>query len=271
MLKSAKISAGLLLLVLFLISALRVSAENITPEQFSVEKLFDKMERQTDKIDAMSALVELKNSGGSKKVTLAVKNPNMFFIKFEDNSVSTFFNGTRLYIYLHSVNEVFYHFSEEPSRFGSYFSFLSPARLFTNMTRKTLFALFNVESAGMFKNADGSTHFKLTFKPKMKAVFKQIFAVGHYQMTFSDQNYLPFEVIEYSLNGQERGRLKVIEYKMNADLTSEQFDFVPPDNAIMVPIKVVIAQKIEEYARSLVDKLGSAAEKIKRTIYDWSF
>jgi len=39
----------------------------------------------------------------------------------------------------------------------------------------------------------------------------------------------------------------------------------------MVPVTVVLAQKLEEYADAVVEKLGQAAEELKNRIINWSF
>lgn len=256
-----------LCLAMLLLSA-AVLAE---PEAFRVEDLFDKMEKNTDSIQAMSALVELKNSAASKRVTLSVKNPDKFAIVFADSSVSAHFNGQRLWIHVKTINEVFYHFADTQGFAASYFSLINPKKIFTNLTRKTLFSLFNISPVSQEKDKDGSTFFTMKFVPRMKSVFKQIFNVGHYVMVFSDKNYLPVEVIEFDQNDKERGRLIVLEYRLNMQIADDEFNFVPPEGAVMVPITVVLAQKIEEYARSVVDKIGQAAESLKRSLLDWSF
>lgn len=259
------IIGALFLLMLVLAVA---SAE---PASFSAEVLFDKMEKNTDNYQAMSALVELTNAADSRRVTLSIKNPDKFAIVFADASVRACFNGQRLWVYVRAINEVFYHFSDTQSFASSYFSLINPKKIFTNLTRKTLFSLFSVTPLNQSKQSDGTTLFRLKFVPRMKSVFKQIFDVGHYEMAFSDRNYLPAEVVEFDQKGKERGRLQVIEYRLNEQIADAEFDFEPPEGVVMVPITVVLAQKIEEYARSVVEKIGQAAESFKRSLLDWSF
>ena len=105
----------------------------------------------------------------------------------------------------------------------------------------------------------------------MQSVFKTVFEVGHYHMVFSTANYLPVEVVEFGGDGIERGRLKVLEYKLNEFLPASYFDYKPPASAAMVPITVVIAQKIEESANVIVDRLREAAGKLTDSLWNWSF
>ncbi len=260
-----------ILLLLFIAMFLLPVAGLAEAEVFRVEDLFDKMEKNTDNIQAMSALVELKNSAASKQVTLSVKNPDKFAIVFADSTVSAHFNGQRLWIHVKTINEVFYHFADSQVFSASYFSLINPKKIFTNLTRKTLFSLFNISPVSQEKDKDGSTLFTMKFVPRMKSVFKQIFNVGYYVMVFSDKNYLPVVVVEFDQSDKERGRLIVLEYRLNQEIADEEFNFVPPEGVVMVPITVVLAQKIEEYARSVVDRIGQAAESLKRSLLDWSF
>jgi hypothetical protein len=105
----------------------------------------------------------------------------------------------------------------------------------------------------------------------MQSVFKNVFEVGHYHMVFSTRNYLPVEVVEFDSAGKERGRLLVLEYRLNEMLPDSYFDFNPPESASMVPVSVILAQKIEQSASVIVDRLKDAANKIKNTLWDWSF
>lgn len=237
----------------------------------TVEKLFDTMEKRSEKIDAMQARVRLSNLVASKTVVLSIKNPDKFAIEFDDGSVKAFFNGQKLWIYVQVINEVFYHFAESQGFMTSYFNWFSPKKLFTSLTRKTLFSLFEVSLFKSETRADTYTYYSLKFTPRMQSVFKTVFEVGHYHMIFSTCNFLPVEVIEFDAMGKERGRLLVLEYRLNELLPDSYFDYTPPESASMVPITVVLAQKIEQSATVIFDRLKEAAGKIKETLWDWSF
>ncbi len=240
-------------------------------ESITAEKLFDTMEKRSEKINAMSARVELSNQHASKTVMLSIKNPDKFAIEFDDGSVMVFFNGQNLWIYVKAINEVFYHFSESQGFMASYFGWFSPKKIFTSLTRKTLFSLFEVSLIKSERRDESCTYHTLKFVPKMQSVFKTVFEVGHYHMVFSTANYLPVEVVEFGGDGIERGRLKVLEYKLNEFLPASYFDYKPPASAAMVPITVVIAQKIEESANVIVDRLREAAGKLTDSLWNWSF
>ena len=260
-------------LLLFLVSLMLVSVfpGMASEKSMTVESLFDIMEKRTEKINAMSARVELSNKHASKIVTLSIKNPDKFAIEFDDGSVMAFFNGQNLWIYVKVINEVFYHFSESQGFMASYTSWFSPKKMFTSLTRKTLFSLFEVSLLKSENRGDSFTYYWLKFVPKMKSVFKTVFEVGHYHMIFSTSNYLPVEVVEFDDKGKERGRLKVIEYKLNDLLPDSYFDYIPPESAAMVPITVVLAQKIEESAKAIVERLREAAGKLTDRLWNWSF
>lgn len=260
-----------IIVVLFLGSHIANAASAEPLPDFSAESMFDRMEKNSDNYQAISTLVELQNSSSCKKVTLSIKSPDKFAIIFDDSSVRAYYNGQRLWVYVKSINEVFYHFSDRESYFSSYFSLVNPKKIFTNLTRKTLFSLFQITPMDKKTQPDNSAIYRFKFVPHLKSLFKQLFAVGYYEMAFSDKNYLPVEVVEFDNNGRERGRLKIIEYRLNEQIADEEFNFEPPNGVVMVPIEVVVAQKIEEYARTVVDKIGQAAEKIKRSLLDWSF
>jgi len=237
---------------------------------FTAEALFDNMEKRTEKITAMAAEVVMQNSEASKKVTLSIKNPDKFSIIFADESVRVFFNGQKLWIYVASIKEVFYHFSETGG-YAAYFSWFNPKRLFTNLTRKTLFSFFRIEPLRSEVLPSGETHYHLRFNPKMEAVFRSVFDIGFYDMVFSSSNYLPASVVEYNQKGEERGRLQVLEYKLNEEIPDSSFDFAVPEGVGMVPITVVLAQKLEECARAIMGRLGEVADDMKTRILNWRF
>ena len=85
------------------------------------------------------------------------------------------------------------------------------------------------------------------------------------------QRETPRGGIQQLRHQRERGRLQVIEYKMNDDIADSFFDFAVPEGVVMVPVTVVLAQKLEEYADAVVEKLGQAAEELKNRIINWSF
>ncbi len=259
----------LLFLLILLVSVGDCMAEEVA--SFTAEGLFDKMEQRSEKITAMSARVVMQNAADSKEVTLSIKNPDKFSIIFADGSVKVSFNGQKLWIYVVSINEVFYHFSESGGFISSYFSWFNPKKLFTNLTRKTLFSFFNIEPVRSELLPDGERLFHLRFNPRMESVFRSVFDIGYYEMVFSDRTYLPAKVIEFDQKGNERGQLRVLEYKLNEEIANESFDFKVPEGAVMVPVTVVLAQKLEEYARAIMGRLGEVADDMKNRILNWSF
>jgi outer membrane lipoprotein-sorting protein len=241
-------------------------------QKISVKRIFDMMEKRTDKIDTLVVDVVLKNELHHKNCSLSIKSPDKFAIEFDDASIQAFFNGKKLWLKIAEIKEVFYHFTDSNSFILSYIPLFNPAKIFTNLTRTTLLSLFDVElvETNMAENKKNQL-FTLKFTPKMKAVFKEVFSVGHYYMIFSDEDYLPVRVIEFNPEGLERGRLDVVKYRLNISLSSEHFEFVPPPGYALIPLKVVFAQKLEEVGKFFVNKIGEAAGKMKDTILDWGF
>lgn len=232
--------------------------------------LFDMMEKRTEKINSIKVEVLLQNSLHSKNCSLSIVNPDKFSIEFDDGSIQTFFNGKKLWLKIAELKEVFYHFSASEGSIWSYMPLFSPKKIFTNLTRNTLFSLFNIELKGVRKVGE-NTIYTLKFSPKMRTVFKEVFSVGHYLMDFSDDTYLPTQVVEFDASGEERGRLIVKKYHINSVIPPENFDFTPPPGYSLVPFSVVFAQKLEECGKFLVKKIGEAAKNMKRTILDWGF
>lgn len=237
----------------------------------TAEQLFDMMEKRTEKINSIRVNVRLQNNIHTKKCCLTILNPDKFLIEFDDASIQAVFNGQKLWLKIDELKEVFYHFANESLVF-SYVPLLNPARVFSNLTRKGLFALFKVSMVGQEKeNTTGRTFYTLKFVPKMRTVFKEVFSIGHYIMVFSDENYLPVKVFEYDPDGNERGRLIVDQYFVNEQIPAERFDFIPPPDFVLVPFSVVFAQKLEECSQYLVNKIGEAAENMKKSILDWGW
>ncbi|MDD3147949.1 MAG: hypothetical protein PHD82_11640 [Candidatus Riflebacteria bacterium] len=258
------------LLLLFILLPINLcTAEELA--SFTAEALFDSMEKRSENITAMAGRVVMQNSADSKEVTLSIKSPDKFSIIFADGSVKVFFNGQKLWIYVVAINEVFYHFSDSSGFVASYFSWFNPKKLFTNLTRKTLFSFFNIEPVGSEAQAGGERLYHLKFNPKMESVFRRVFDIGYYEMVFTSRNYLPVSVTEFDQKGEPRGFLKVLEYRLNEEIADECFDFQVPDDAVMVPVSVVLAHKLEEYATAVMGRLGEVAENMKNRILNWSF
>lgn len=224
----------------------------------TVDGLFDKMEKKTETINSVSVEVELTNGNEASKARLLIKNPDKFAIEFSDGSYKVYFNGTKLWIYIKELNEVFYHEVAGNNLFSK-MDFINPRKIFTKLTRATLFTLFNIKLISQSKTNEDA-EYVLDFVPKLEGVFKKLFNAKKYWITFSEKNYLPIKVVEFDKNAKQKGVLKVLEYKINTDLIDSNFNFVPDSKTALIPLAVVIAQKIEQY---LDDLKGKAVDKIK--------
>lgn len=235
--------------------------------------LFDAMEKRTEQITSIEVVGELSNNLFTSRARLMIKSPDKFAIEFEDGSIKCFFNGVRLWIYVKEIEEVFYHFSDTDRSIMSYFSWFSPRRIFTNMTRASLYSLFTVEILGYQPaGADQTANvYTLKFTPRLKKLFTQAFQVGYYHMVIADDNFLPIEVAEFANDGLERGRLRVVSCEVNKEIDDSAFTFRVPPRTKMVPIRVVVAQKIQFYTHEVLTELGNAAHKLKTRILNWSF
>ncbi len=260
-----------ILLILLLIFACRVPL----PAQIATttaDMLFDQMEKKTGTINSIRVEVLLENNLHTKNCRLLIMNPDKFAIEFDDSSIQAVFNGKKLWLKIAGIKEVFYHFADSDTSLLSYIPLFNPAKIFTNLTRKSLFSLFNVTLIKQEKDKEGkNTLYTLKFVPKMKSIFKEVFCIGHYLMIFSDETYLPVKVVEFDPQGNERGRLSVIEYHLNEKIPEQNFEFTPPPGYTLVPFTVVFAQKLEECGNYLVNKIEEAAKKMKKTMLDWSF
>lgn len=270
------IRSVILLSALLFLSISPVQAQEIASTTLlasaTADTMFDMMEKRTEKINSIRVEVLLKNNLHSKNCKLLIMNPNKFAIEFDDASIQTFFDGSKLWLKIAELKEVFYHFSDSNSSFLSYIPLFNPTKIFTNLTRKSLFSLFNVTLTDQQKSSNNNFNFyTLKFVPKMKSVFKEVFSIGHYLMIFSDENYLPVEVIEFDPDGNERGRLIVKQYFINESIPASSFEFTPPPDYTLVPLSVVFAQKLEECGNYILNRIGEAASSMKNTILDWGF
>lgn len=270
-----KTNVCLIIFAIFLLAAAPAICQVVEDKiaTHTADSLFDQMEKRTEKINSLVVEVVLQNKLHEKNCRLLIQNPDKVAIEFDDQSIQALFNGKKLWLKIAEIKEVFYHFSDSGNSFLSYIPLFNPARLFTNLTRKSLFSLFHVALIKQERDDDNSsfTSYTLKFVPKMKTVFREVFSVGHYLMVFSDENYLPVKVFEFDPDGNERGRLLVKKYRVNEKIPAESFEFTPPPGYALVPFSVVFAQKLEECGDFLFKKIGEAAENMKKTILDWGF
>ena len=244
------------------------------PASFTVDQLFDRMEKKSETINAIEAEVELYDKISTSTVTLRVKSPDKFSIVFSDRSSSVYFNGNKLWIYIKELNECFYHFSEPNpwlDKLGFFTTMFEPKKIFVNMTRGTLKAIFEIESVKREKTTDNDYRYHLKLTPKFKDIFIQVFELGYYEAIFSEKIYLPVEVKEYDSKGTLKSTLSVNSYKMNGNVQDDLFEFKNETNAVFMPISIVIMQKFEDYKDKLMKKIDDTTESLKNSILKWSF
>lgn len=245
------------------------------PASFTVDQLFDRMEERSVSINAISAEVELIDAvGSSTAVTLRVKSPDKFSITFSDKSNGVYFNGTKLWIYIKDLNECFYHFSEPMpwwSKVGGLMSWFEPKKIFVDMTRSSLTAIFDIEPIKREEQSDKDFYYYLKLTPKYKDIYTKIFELGHYEAVFSEKLYLPVKVKEFGPEGKANNHLTVKSYKMNEEVSNDLFEFKNETGAVMMPISVVILQKIEEYRDKAIEQFNKAKEAMTNSILNWSF
>ena len=244
------------------------------PASFTSDQLFDRMEKKSETINAIEAEVELYDKISTSTVTLRVKSPDKFSIIFADGSSSVFFNGNKLWIYIKQLNECFYHYSE-PSPWYEKFNFIKsvfePKKIFMNMTRGTLKAIFEIEAVKRENTADGDYLYYLKLTPKFKDIFIQVFELGFYKAIFSEKLYLPVKVEEYDSKGDLKSILSVKSYKMNGEVPDNLFEYNNDTNAVFMPISIVIMQKFEDYKDKLMKKIDETTESLKKSFLNWGF
>ncbi len=241
------------------------------PASFTVNQLFDRMERKSESIEAIESEVELCDDISTSTVTLRIKSPDKFSIIFSDGSSSVFFNGNNLWIYIKNLNECFYYESESSpfiDKWGIIMAVFNPKKIFVNMTRSTLSAFFSIEAVKREKMKDGDYHYNLKLTPKL-SIFVQIFELGCYEAIFSEKIYLPVKVIEYGSDNKIKSVLSVKSYKINEKIEDKKFEYENTTKADMIPISVVIMQKIEDYKDSIIKKVDKAKEAVKNSFLNW--
>ncbi len=245
------------------------------PASFTVNQLFDRMEERSVSINAISADVELIDTvGSSTAVTLRVKGPDKFSITFSDKSNSVYFNGTKLWIYIKDLNECFYHFSEPMpwwSKIGGLMSWFEPKKIFVDMTRSTLTTIFDIEPMKREALLGNDYYYYIRLTPKYKDICAKIFELGYYEAAFSEKLYLPVKVKEFGPDGKAKNQLNVNSYKMNEEVSDDLFEYKNETCAVMMPVSVVILQKIEEYRDKAIEKFNKAKEAMTNSILNWSF
>lgn len=266
-----------ILFSLFVLFPAIVNAKKNTKSSICAETIFSTMENRADNINTIIVEATLKDSRMNKEVKLAIKSPNKFAIIFDDNTVGVYFNGTNLWFYIKRINEAFYYFSKAKNSILSYLPMINPKKLFTSLTKKTLFSLFEVKltDTSIIKSDTSKgkklVHYTLKFTPKMKTLFKQVFSVGHYYMVFSNHSYLPVRVSEFSALGIKRGELIIKQYRIDEKIDEKVFNFTPPIGVVLTPISVILARKLEEYGNLVATKMSNYSDKLKQNIMDWSF
>ena len=244
------------------------------PASFTSNMLFDRMEKKSESINAIESDVELYDKVSTSSVILRVKSPDKFSITFTDGSSSVYFNGKKLWIYIKNLNECFYHFSDSSPLLDKWYfitSMFDPKKLFVNLTRNTLSAIFEIEAVKREKMPDGDYHYYLKLTPKLKSIFKEVFELGYYEAVFSEKLYLPVKVNEYDPTGVLKSSLFVKSYKMNENVPDEMFEYQNTTDAVLMPISIVIMQKFEQYKDTVMKKLEDAKNSLKNSILNWSF
>lgn len=260
----------LTLLPVFICGHLHASID-ITPET-----LFSEMETRTEQIFSLVAELELASGSAGIFTTLSIQSPDKFSMDFRDNSLRVVFDGSRLWIYIGSIAEVFYLDTRESGGWAaeSLKSWVNPKKIVSNITRHTLFTLFDISITGkrhVQATSEMNTHeeYVIRFTPRGKNVFKRLFNVGYYEMVFSTKNFLPSQVCEYSPEGKVRGVLTVRKYTINRTLPKEKFIFEVPPGVKQIHMSVVIAQKLEESKDMLVESIGKLLQKLREKMLDW--
>jgi outer membrane lipoprotein-sorting protein len=277
------------LLVIGLAARPTLADSSLTPEG-----LFLKMEERADRIFSLEAELDLASGADGTFVVLSLQNPDLFSLDFARNQLRVVFDGETLWIFIESLGEVIYldaagsgGWLTDPLR-----EWINPKRIITRMTRHTLFSFFEVHmlpshtaaastseplapprvasaAARVVEPAVVPPTARLRFTPKGGTIYRRLFDVGFYEMTFDLSTFLPIGVDEYSPAGELRGSLAVTRYRINERLPRERFRFVAPAGAKLVPMAVVFAQKLEQGKELLVERMEAWFQRVKRTLTEW--
>lgn len=150
-------------------------------------------------------------------------------------------------------------------------SWFEPKKIFVDMTRSSLTAIFDIEPIKREEQPDKDFYYYLKLTPKYKDIYTKIFELGHYEAVFSEKLYLPVKVKEFGPEGKANNHLTVKSYKMNEEVSNDLFEFKNETGAVMMPISVVILQKIEEYRDKAIEQFNKAKEAMTNSILNWSF
>ncbi|MFZ2957844.1 MAG: hypothetical protein WA705_13235 [Candidatus Ozemobacteraceae bacterium] len=271
---------SVMLLVLFFVnrSVMPIAALEMTPEL-----LFTQLEERTERVDSLEADVELASGVLSTRLTMSIQNPDRFSMDFVDNRMRIVFDGERLWIYIARMFEVYTLGSGSGggAMSDSLREWVNPRKIITNLTKKTLFTVFDIELLST-ENAIGtssatpplspepaSLSWRLRFTPLGEGIITKLFDIGSYEMTFSAEHFLPTRVVEFSPDGIPRGTLTVHSYRLNQPFPKGRFTFEIPEGVKEVPISEVLAQKFEGSKDLLMEGVGSFFRRIKERISNW--
>jgi len=274
--KKAKEVFSLSMAIVFLLLLEPSVALDLTPGL-----LFDQMEKSTERIDSLEAEMILISGPVMSRVSLCIQGPDKFSMNFIDRSISVVFDGEKLWVYLASIKEVF---TLDAASGGGWLGealrrWVNPKKIITNITRSTLFSLFEITMTTPPETPASFTGFlsvassapNLRFVPLGSSFVKSAFEVGYYEIVFSPENFLPVRVTEFAPDGSLRGTLFVLGYKINQPIPKENFEFKIPPGVKEVPLIEVVKQRLEQGKDFLLEKVNDLFEALKKKMENWGF
>ncbi|MBF0499852.1 MAG: hypothetical protein HQM09_06955 [Candidatus Riflebacteria bacterium] len=263
--------------------------------EMTPELLFTQIEERTERVDSIEADVQLASGAFSTRLTLSIQGPDKFAMDFIGGQLRVVFDGERLWIYIAQLREVFTLESGVGSGLltESLREWVNPRKIITNLTRKTLFTVFDIEllstasltgslsvpiyntsevgSSSISTSSSGtaSSSWRLRFTPHADALLTKLFDIGSYEMTFSGLYFLPTYVVQFSPEGVQLGTLAVRGYRLNESFPKDRFVFEVPAGVTQVPVSEVLAQKFEGGKDLLFEGVGRFFRRIKDRITDW--
>jgi outer membrane lipoprotein-sorting protein len=236
--------------------------------------VFNQMEERTDAIETLQSDLIMSSGPVSTRVHMVIQSPDKFTMNFLDRSIRVIFDGEKLWIYLQDLKEVFT--MDTSTRDGwlsdSLRTWVNPKKIITQITRSTLFTFFDVRlipdstEPGVIRSVSG---YRMRFTPLGSSFFKRVFGVGYYDLVFSKESFLPVMVTEYEPNGNLRGILTVLEYRLNQEIPPDTFDFTVPPDVKEVPLIEVIKQKVEQETEGLFERLGGYMNETFQNVNFW--
>lgn len=245
------------------------SAPSAFAQEMTVTRLFDLVEKRSDKIDSLIADVIMYPAGSTASfpMRMMIQSPDKFSIDFGVGGVQVVFSGEKLWLHIPVLREVFVLdcTSAEGWAAVAFRDWINPKQMITRVTRTTLVTIFQVAMVDP-KVCPATNAYVLSFVPHTGSVFKRLFGIGSYTMAFDRGNFLPTAAWEYAEDGSPRGHLDVVQYTINQPIPRECFVFQSASGTLEVPLAEVVTNKLEQGADLLGHGIDLLLQRLRKDL-----